>query len=70
MSRRKPKDDIEEIKRILDRGEWNREIFKELYGSSRCLKCGTFSVRPSEVLDQYKGVIVACTNCPELNDHH
>lgn len=62
----------EEIKLILEaineEIDGDMELAEYLYSDKVCLKCG--SIDYEEIIDETKGKIFCCSDCPEESDHH
>ena len=70
MSDQSDNDERDKLMELLARAEWDSKIFKEIFGPTRCFKCGSVEVGVEEVIDEFQGLILQCENCPEIDEHH
>ena len=43
--------------------DWDPNFHAELYGLSRCFKCGSMNFE--EILDEEHDLVLCCSDCPE-----
>lgn len=57
-----------EVMSAYVKAEWDYELHRLFYGKHKCFKCGSEVFK--EALDKYKGLVVCCSDCPEIDEHN
>jgi hypothetical protein len=66
-SRQRARDRVEDLVRLYVEAEWDQDLFIEMYGVSKCFKCGSESFE--EALDIDGEIVVCCSDCEDYDRH-